>query len=188
MTEGRCQLALIVASVRQGRLGPVVANWLFRRAEAREDFAIDTIDLAELNLPANLSGDGDAEVFAKRIETADAIVVVTPEYNHGYPGALKTAIDTVRDEWRAKPVGFVSYGGISGGLRAVEQLRLVFAELQMVPVRNTVSFQNADDHFAQNGGLPHLERADAAADALLGQLAWWARALRHAKAMEPLND
>lgn len=183
MAEDRCRLALITASVRKGRLGPEVAAWFLRRAEAREDFQIDVIDLAQLNLPADLGGDGDAEIFAKRIEMADAVVVVTPEYNRGYPGALKTAIDTVRDEWRAKPVGFVSYGGISGGLRAAEQLRLVFGELEMVPVRNSVSFTNAWDQFPGNGDLNDPEPANAAADGLLDQLSWWARVLRQARAM-----
>ena len=126
-----------------------------------------------------------AATFAKRIGIADAIIVVTPEYNHGYPGGLKVAIDTVRDEWRAKPVGFVCYGGTSGGLRAVEQLRAVFAELQTATVRNTVSLHHAYDLFADNGDLQEPERADAAAHALLNQIGWWARALRHGRAVEP---
>lgn len=186
MAEDRCQLALIVASVRKGRMGPVVASWFLRRAQARDDLQVDAIDLAELSLPADLSGGGDAATFAKRIGMADGVVVVTPEYNHGYPGGLKTAIDTVRDEWRGKPVGFVSYGGTAGGLRAVEQLRPVFAELQTVSVRNTVSFHHVEDQFAGNGDLRQPERANAAADALLDQVAWWARALRRASAIEPL--
>jgi NAD(P)H-dependent FMN reductase len=78
-------------------------------------------------------------------------VVVTPEYNHGYTAALKQLIDAVKAEWVAKPVGFVSYGGVSGGLRAVEQLRLVFAELHAVTIRDGVSFAMAWNRFDEAG-------------------------------------
>jgi NAD(P)H-dependent FMN reductase len=186
MAEGRCQLALIVGSVRKGRMGPVVASWFLSRARARADVQVDAIDLAELNLPADLSGDGDTVTFAKRIGMADAVIIVTPEYNHGYPGGLKTAIDTVRDEWRGKPVGFVSYGGTAGGLRAVEQLRPVFAELEAVAVRTTVSIHHVEDQFAGNGDLREPEHANAAADRLIDQVAWWAQVLRGAGATAPL--
>lgn len=87
---------------------------------------LDVIDLADTRVPS-------AEL-ADRIGAADAFVVVTPEYNHSYPGPLH-AIDSVGEQWRAKPVGFVSYGGVSGGLRAVEPLRVVFAELHAVTIR-----------------------------------------------------
>ncbi len=89
------------------------------------DSGIDTdlIDLAELTVPQSLADHPDVADFAARIEAADAVIVVTPEDNHSYPGPLKTAIDAVRAPWRAKPVAFVSYGGLSGGLRAVEALR-----------------------------------------------------------------
>src|SRR5260370_35845557 len=90
---------------------------------------------------------------------ADAFVVVTPEYNHGYPGALKSLIDAVSAEWHAKPVAFVSYGGISGGLRAVEQLRQVFAELHTVTIRDSGSFAGAWEPFDATGTLKSPERA-----------------------------
>jgi NAD(P)H-dependent FMN reductase len=136
-------------------------------------------------LPADLSGGPAAQAFADRIGEADAFVVVTPEYNHGYPGPLKVAIDTVVEQWQAKPVGFVSYGGVSGGLRAVEQLRGVFAELHAVTVREAVSFAHVWDRFDDDGALREPRRAEAAADRLLAQLGWWARALRRARALEP---
>ncbi len=76
------------------------------------------------------------------LSEADAFIVVTPEYNHSFTASLKFVLDLVYEPWQGKPVAFVSYGGISGGLRAVEQLRLVFAELHAVTVRDTVSFAN----------------------------------------------
>jgi NAD(P)H-dependent FMN reductase len=114
-------------------------------------------------------------------------VVVTPEYNHSFPGPLKLAIDSVHPEWAAKPVGFVSYGGVAGGLRAVEHLRSVFAELHAVTVRETVQFYLADDPLDVHGNARGTQ-ADAAAGRLLDQLAWWAQALREARAARPYGN
>ncbi len=109
----------------------------------------------------------------------------SPEYNHSFPGPLKHAIDSLGHQWQAKPVGFVSYGGLSGGLRAVEALRVVFAELHAVTIRETVSFHSAWDQFDEHGAPRHPDLVNAAAGALLDQLAWWARALRTARAARP---
>lgn len=181
------QLAVIVASVRKDRIGPSIAQWFLRQVQARTDAAVDVIDLADLHLPADLGGGHDAEIFTKRIDRADAIVVVTPEYNRGYPGGLKTAIDTALPEWRAKPVAFVSYGGVSGGLRAVEQLRLVFSELHVVTMQAAVSLPYAWEELDENGVLRGSDRAASAADTMLRQLTWWAQTLRHGKASDPYD-
>lgn len=166
-------LAVIVGSVREGRFGPVVADWFVGQAKQRDDLNVDVIDLADTPIPSTN--------FRSRIDAADAFVVVTPEYNHGYPGPLKTAIDSVSREWRAKPIGFVSYGGLSGGLRAVEQLRVVFAELHTVTIRETVSFHGARQRFDEQGVPREPDAVNAAATALLDQLGWWARTLKHAR-------
>jgi NAD(P)H-dependent FMN reductase len=181
------RLAVIIASVRKDRIGPSVARWFLPRAQARTDAAVDVIDLADLHLPADLGGGADAGVFVERIERADAIVVVTPEYNRGYPGGLKTAIDTALPEWRAKPVAFVSYGGISGGLRAVEQLRLVFGELHVVTVQAAVSLPHVWEELDEHGVLRGSDRAASAADTMLRQLTWWAQTLRHGRASDPYD-
>lgn len=175
----RLGLAVIVASVRPGRFGPTVAGWFTGLAARRDDVAVDLIDLADPS---------DAARLGARIDRADAIVVVTPEYNHGYPGPLKTAIDSAGAEWHAKPVGFVSYGGMSGGLRAVEQLRAVFAELHAVTVRETVSFHGARAAFGDDGAPLDADATSAAAAALLDQLVWWATALREARRARPYGS
>jgi NAD(P)H-dependent FMN reductase len=177
MSGDRFQLAVIVGSVRQGRFGPVVADWFVGQAKQRTDVTVDVVDLADTPIPS--------APFADRIAAADAFVVVTPEYNHSYPGPLKHAIDSVGAGWRAKPVGFVSYGGMSGGLRAVEPLRVVFAELHTVTIRNTVSFHFAREQFDEHGTPRDPDAVNAAADVLLDQLAWWAQALRAARAARP---
>ncbi len=97
--------------------------------------------------------------LTRRLAQSDAFVIVTPEYDHGYPAALKFLIDSIYDPWQAKPVAFVSYGGISGGLRAVEQLRLVFAELHAVAIRDSVSFANVWAQFDADGELLEPARA-----------------------------
>ncbi len=185
MTD-RWRLAVVVGSVRRERIGDAVARWFVDvvRQDASPDVEVDVIDLAQLHLPADLGGGGDTELFAERIDRADAVVVVTPEYNRGYPGPLKTAIDSVLVPWNAKPIGFVAYGGVSGGSRAVEQLRPVFAELHAVTVQAVVTVPYAWDAIDADGVL-RAPRAVSAAAAMLGQLTWWARALRDARTAVP---
>ncbi|MFF4951916.1 NADPH-dependent FMN reductase [Streptomyces chattanoogensis] len=185
MSEPRHTLAVIVGSTREGRFAPVIANWFTRRAETHAHIDVDVIDLDTVR-PYELRGGTEAyEAFAKRVDRADAFVVITPEYNHSFPAPLKHAIDLLHPQWQAKPVGFVSYGGISGGLRAVEQLRLVFAELHATTVRETVSFPLAGNLFDERGELHDPAPAATAADALLKQLTWWAVALREARLARP---
>lgn len=186
------RLAIIIGSVREGRFGPTVASWIADQAAAHGGFDVDVIDLADYDIPLRLPAaspkyagdsyprpDGMAGL-TDALDAADAFIVVTPEYNHSYPAGLKHAIDVVHGGWARKPVGFVSYGGISGGLRAVEHLRPVFAELHATTIRETVSFAMA--HGAFEGDTPiDREGAELAAKVLLDDLAWWARALRNAR-------
>ncbi|MDP9608416.1 MULTISPECIES: NADPH-dependent FMN reductase [Streptomyces] len=190
-TDSPIRLAVILGSTRDGRFGPKVAGWFARRAALRSDMSVDVVDLAETPLPTALThrpGPEERaalEAVTPRLDAADAFAVVTPEYNHSYPAALKNAIDWHYTQWQAKPVGFVSYGGISGGLRAVEHLRPVFAEVHAVTVRDTVSFHNAGGLFEPDGELKDPEGPDTAAGVMLDQLAWWARALRTARTTHP---
>lgn len=181
------KLALIVGSTREGRLGAAIARWFAAQAAPRTDLVIDVIDLAEARLPQSLDGRvPEVAALRPRLAEADAFVVLTPEYNHSFPAPLKTAIDCFNREWQAKPVGFVSYGGISGGLRAIEQLRQVFAELHTVTIRDTVSFHNVWSHFDTDGAFPiDSEGCDTAAKVMLDQLVWWAVALREARLQRP---
>ncbi|MGQ0845297.1 MAG: NADPH-dependent FMN reductase [Sporichthyaceae bacterium] len=170
------KVAVVVGSTREGRFAPTVAGWFASHAARRDDVDIEVVDLAEV-LPGG--------EFGAAIGRADAVVVVVPEYNHSYPGPLKTAIDSANREWHAKPIAFVSYGGISGGLRAVEHLRGVFAELHAVGIRETVSFALAWERFDEAGNPKDAEAVGAAADRLLEQLVWWARALRAGRDARP---
>jgi NAD(P)H-dependent FMN reductase len=173
------RVAVIIGSTRVGRVGPTVAQWFARQARFRPDVDVDLLDLAELDLPMVLSSAPDDAVAAyrRRLELADAFVVVTPEYNHSYPAALKQAIDLNTGEFARKPVAFVSYGGLSGGLRAVEHLRAVFAEARATTIRETVSFHGTITNFDADG-WPLDPAAGEAALVLLDDLAWWATTLR----------
>ncbi len=183
MSDTSLHIALIIGSTRRGRFAPTVAAWFAGEAAQRDDLAVDVIDLADVQLPDVLSSEPGPAVAAMRgrLAAAEAFVVITPEYNHSFPAALKNAIDWHSHEWRAKPVGFVSYGGASGGLRAVEQLRQVFAELHAVTVRDTVSFHGGSRQFDAQGQPLDPQRASAAARKVLDQLVWWGHALRDAR-------
>ena len=183
MTNNPIRLAVIVGSNREGRLAPTIGKWFLSQLRERPEFEIDYIDLADINLPAILPEemDDDLKAYTARLGMADAFVMIVPEYNHSYPASLKQAIDLGYEEWRAKPVGLVSYGGFAAGLRAVEHLRGVLPELHAVTLRDTVSFQNAWDQFDENGKPRNPAGYAAAAGTMLHQLRWWAEALRAAR-------
>ncbi|KMO96666.1 NADPH-dependent FMN reductase [Streptomyces roseus] len=188
------RVAVIVASVRDGRFGPVIANWFTGVARERQSLDVDVIDLIEHDLPNRLSQSPDLEVQAQlsavspRLAAADAFVVVTPEYNHSYPASLKSLIDWHTTEWHAKPVGFVGYGGLAGGMRAVEHLRQIFAETHSVTVRDTVGFHGPWGQFDEQGNLIDPTEAEAAAKTLLDSLEWWGTALKDKKAQQPYGS
>ncbi|QTD99455.1 NADPH-dependent FMN reductase [Streptomyces cyanogenus] len=189
------RVAVIVGSVREGRLGRAVTDWFLTTAAALDPgLQFDVVDLAEVDLPLVMPGWGGTpspeavaalKEISPRLAAADAFVVVTPEYNHSFPAVLKNLVDWHLREWQAKPVGFVSYGGLGGGLRAVEQLRLVFAELHAVTVRDSVSLHGPWSGLGEEGVPRDADVCTGAAKGMLGQLVWWARALRTARAERP---
>ena len=189
MTEP-IKLVLIYGSTREGRFCDVVARWATAEIGRHADFALRLVDPAALALPARHEREKNAALRALESElaAADAFVVVTPEYNHGYPAALKFLIDSLNQPWRAKPVAFVCYGGISGGLRAVEQLRLVFAEVHAVAIRDSVSFANARTKFDPGGRLLEPDAPGQAMATMLRQLQWWALALRAGRAARAYGE
>lgn len=190
MVQSKLRLAVIIGSTRENRFAETVANWFLGEAEQHPETDIDVIDLADINDTTRHTAKMSPRLssFVSQIDGADAFVVITPEYNHGYPASLKFAIDSAHSEWQAKPVGFVSYGGISGGLRSVEQLRQVFAELHTVTVRDTVSFHMAGNRFDPDGRPHDREGPSLAAKTMLDQLTWWGRTLREARAERPYGE
>jgi NAD(P)H-dependent FMN reductase len=174
-------IAVVYGSARQGRFCDTVVNWALTELWAESGFRVTLIDPLELKGAAEDTALNEASLETK-IAEADAFIVVTPEYNHGYPAPLKELIDSCYEPWHAKPVAFISYGGVSGGLRAVEQLRQVFAELHTVTIRDTVSFANVWAQFDAAGNPFKAAEAKAGLMVMLRRLKWWARALKAARA------
>jgi NAD(P)H-dependent FMN reductase len=186
MNEQQLNLAIITGSTREGRLSPAVARWVHEQASEVGGFTTEVIDIASLALPATMSGqDDDAAVTAwrRRIAIADAFVVTVPEYNHSYPAPLKHVIDFAYEEWSRKPVGLVSYGGASGGVRAAEHLRGVFAGTASVTVRNNVSLAGIWRLIGREGVLSGGSHS-AKVRSMLDELGWWGRALRDARRVD----
>ena len=185
--ENKIKLALIYGSSRAGRFCDTIAAWAIKQIATNPDFLLDVIDpsISSAGVATEARAALDAAWLRQHVGDADAFIVVTPEYNHGYPAALKSLIDSVGAEWQAKPVAFVSYGGISGGIRAVEQLRQVFGELHAVSIRDSVAFSLAWEQFGTDGVLKNPERAERQMQILLKRLSWWAKALREARNAVP---
>lgn len=178
-------LQIIVASTRPGRVGATVADWVRDRASAHGGFAVEVVDLAEVDLPF-LDEPHHPRLgryvhqhtldWSATVSRADAFVFVTPEYNHGYPAALKNAIDFLHAEWQHKPVGLVSYGGVAGGTRAVQALKPVLAALKMVPAVAAVPIPFVAT-LLDDGGFRPTEALEDGAAALFDELAEWTAAL-----------
>ena len=187
MTAQTLKISVIVASTRDNRFGDTVAKWFLSEARAQQDdLTFEILDLREFDLPdvGRAQDQTDRERLRAELASADGFVVVVPEYNHGYPPPLKLAIDLSGDEWAAKPVAFVSYGGMSGGIRAVEQLRQVFAEMHAVTVRTGVTLHRVKTQFDEHG-QPVDTYASDLAKRMLDQLSWWARVLSVARSEDP---
>ena len=188
-------LTVIVGSTRPGRAGQPIAEWFADRARTHAGFDVEVADLAQIGLPLldepNHPRLGQyiqqhTKDWSALIDRADAVVFVTPEYNYGYPASIKNAIDFLHREWRDKPVGFVSYGGVAAGTRAVQQLKQVVTTLRMVPVFDSVNIPFhtkliADGKFHANDVL------DQAADTMLDELLRLESALHqlHTPATQP---
>lgn len=185
------KIFVIIASVRQNRIGDKFAQWIFDLAKQRKEIDVELIDLKDYPLPnyaekvppKMIQGNYTSSVakdWVKKVGEADGYIIVTPEYNHGYPSSLKNALDYPYFEWNKKPVGFISYGGFVGGSRAVEQLRLVAIELQMAPIREGIHFIHGYNLYDENGKLTDPSY-DKHVGAFLDQLIWWTKALKQAR-------
>jgi NAD(P)H-dependent FMN reductase len=188
MSSDRPHIQIILSSTREGRFGETVAKWFHSVAESRQDLTTELLDLRDWSMPffdqpmspAGGNYADEAKPWAAKIAQGDGYVIVTPEYNHGYPAVLKNAMDHLYREWNNKPVAFVSYGGGAGGARSVEQLRLVAVELQMAPIRETVVIPMARAAFNEQGE-PINPALNERANAVLDQIKWWAEALKTAR-------
>jgi NAD(P)H-dependent FMN reductase len=181
------KLHVILASTRPGRAGEPIADWFVARAREHGVFDVELVDLADVALPLldepnhprlRRYEHQHTKDWSATINAADAVVMVTPEYNYGYPAALKNAIDYLHFEWQHKPVAFVSYGGVAAGTRAVQQLKQVVTTLKMFPLFEAVSIPFHTQFIDEEGVVQANEVMETAAAAMLDELVLVEESLR----------
>ena len=186
------RVGIVLGSTRPGRVGEAVARWVLEIARKRTDAEFELVDLKDVNLPlldeavppsAGKYAQAHTQDWSKVIGSFDAFVFVTPEYNHSVPAGLKNAIDYLFAEWNHKAAGFVSYGS-SGGVRAVEHLRLILAEVMVATVRMQVPLPISTD-FENFRVFKPLPIREPQLNTMLDQLIAWANALRPVREHPP---
>ena len=191
--ENKINIKVIIGSTRQSRFSDKPAVWIFEKLKKIEGVEAELIDLRDWPLPfynealppialAEKYTEPIYKKWADKVREGDAYIVVTPEYNHGYPAVLKNALDVVFFPWNDKPIGFVSHGTVMGA-RAVEQLRLVAVDLSMVPIRNSIHLAPSWELSENDGSLKEgaFEPYENAAAVFLAELVRWAEILKSFK-------
>ena len=194
------KIKVIMGSTRQNRFSEKPAQWIFEEAKKLEGVKVELLDLRDYAMPffddpmspSMAKGKYSNETvkkWADKINDGDAFIIVTPEYNHGYPAVLKNALDVIYPEFARKPVGFVSYGSALGA-RSVEQLRQVAVELQMAPIRNAIHIP-VDIFFAAMMGkgptgseiFEPIRKGPFGdpVERFFNDILWWTRALKAAR-------
>ncbi len=174
---------VILGTAREGRRSEAVARFILAQAQAF-GFSSQLVDVADH--PASRTDRTESSSVKRALQpamaAADAFIIVSPEYNHGYPGELKVFMDTFYAEWRRKPVALVGVSsGRMGGVRAVEQLRQVLVELGAVSVRDAMYFPLIEQAFSPDGSPVDAGYVERAAK-VLAEVAWWGSVLRDARA------
>ena len=179
------RIAIIIGSTRPGRNGEAVAKWVYEIAQKRGDAEFELVDIKDFNLPLldepvppslGQYSKEHTKVWAAKIDSFDAFVFVTPEYNHGTSAALKNAIDFIYKEWNNKAAGFVGYGGASGA-RAVENLRLIMGEMQVADVRAQVGISLYTD-FEDFSVFKPAPQQEQSVNVMIDQVIAWGSALK----------
>jgi NAD(P)H-dependent FMN reductase len=186
-------LDIILGSSRQGRFADQVSGWVSSRVSERTDVSFEVVDLREHPLPfldqpppaytGRSYPNAHSAELGRILDRADGFLILTPEYNHGYPAVLKNAMDHTFVEWNRKPVAFVGWGNV-GGARAIEQLRLVAVELELAPLRHAVHIlPDLMRALHQSGADPQeaFRPLDGRLTLLLDDLVWWSNALAAAR-------
>lgn len=184
----KLNIGIILGSTRDGRVSPQVGNWVKELADSRDDANYQIVDIMEYQLPFLGTTDGTEPgiaAWSEKINELDGFVFIVQEYNHGMTGALKNAIDHLRDEWHDKAAGIVSYGS-TGGARAAEHLRGVMGELKVADVRvhPTLSLFTDFENFSDfKPADMHQENIHA----MLDQVSAWSSALRPIRISDEVN-
>lgn len=183
MTQDIFYIPIILGTAREGRYSEKVAKFVISEIEKNTKIETEIIDVRDyiLGHTDNTKSSIQAKRLGDKISRADGFIIVSPEYNHGYPGELKMALDMLYEEYARKPMAIcgVSMGGL-GGARMVEQLRLVSIEFHMVPIREAVYFSGVTNLFDENGNIKD-PLYESRIKTLLEELLWYANALKLAR-------
>ena len=181
------KIKIITSTTREGRKGIAVANWITGVAKQNNNYDVELLDLAEINLPfmdeaahprLQQYQHEHTRKWSETIGSADAFIIVLAEYNFGFPAPIKNAIDYLYNEWMNKPVAFVSYGGISGGLRSTQMLKQVVTAVHMMPVVDQVNIPFFAKLIDENGTFVPNETLTKSAEVMLSELERWSEALK----------
>ncbi|MFT3700965.1 MAG: NAD(P)H-dependent oxidoreductase [Agriterribacter sp.] len=182
------KIKVLTASTRHGHKGPAISQWILELLKSVEGIAVEHLDLKEINLPfmdephhprLRKYTHDHTKKWSATIDSADAFIIVLPEYNFGFPATIKNAIDYLFEEWAYKPVGIVAYGGLSAGTRATQMLKQVVTALKMMPLAESVNipfftkFINEDEKFVSDDHL------NSSANAMIRELIRWSDAMKH---------
>jgi NAD(P)H-dependent FMN reductase len=180
-------IKIITSTTREGRKGIAVANWITELAKQDGKYNIELLDLAEINLPfmdepnhprLQKYQHEHTKKWSETIAAADGYIIVLAEYNFGFPAPIKNAIDYLYNEWMNKPVAFVSYGGISGGLRSTQMLKQVVTAVHMMPVVDQVNIPFFANHIDETGTFVPGEAITKSAVVMLSELERWSDVLK----------
>lgn len=179
------RLGVLLVSVREGRVGATVADWFVAQAQEHAAFEVELLDLAVIGLPLLSEPNHPrlkkytqekTKAWSATVEALDAFVIVTPEYNFFPPPALVNALDHLYNEWTYKPAAFVSYGGMSGGLRSVQSAKGLLTTFKMMPIVEQVAIPYIANEL-KDGVFPGSDKANKSAVVMLDELLRWTNAL-----------
>jgi len=174
-------IPIILGTARKGRQSEKAANFVLGEA-IKYGFESELIDVRDYLIRAtdNMGSSNGAKKLSQKIASADGLIIVSPEYNHGYPGELKLMLDMLYEEYQHKPLGICGISaGALGGARMVEQLRLVGVELRMAPIRGALYFREAQNLFDDNGKMKDISAYAEPVKAFFDELSWYAGALKN---------
>ncbi len=182
------KLKIITSTTREGRHGIAIEKWITQFAKSNTDFEVELLDLAVINLPFMNEPNHPrmqkyqhehTKAWSVKINEADAYLIVLAEYNYGFPAPIKNAIDYLFNEWMHKPVAFVSYGGVSGGLRSTQMLKQVVTTLSMMPISAQVNIPFFAKLINEDGIFQANEVIVKSAEHTLAELQKWSMALKN---------
>jgi NAD(P)H-dependent FMN reductase len=185
------KLHTVIVSTRPGRIGPIIAKWFHETARTHGKFEAELVDLADFNLPIfnepkhprlREYQHDHTKKWSASVAAADAFAFVIPEYNYNPPPSFVNALDYVVQEWAYKPCGFISYGGVSGGLRSAHTARLLTTSLRMMPIPEGVPMPMVAQLIGEDKVFKPNDLISTGAKTMLDELAKWAGALKTLRA------